>query len=1060
MSSLPSSCFGAIVELSRSSKFLLLLGMGGLVLVLLCSILYASRRQRYFLYWTFAVLCGVLWRLGTCMRLYSDEVGRLSDADRRLIGYLAGLAGVWHIALWGLGVLAFRERLRPLVDVATRGVPLARALISTRVTYAVLLLAASADTIGYFLFDWPLRYQLISIAAVVVYGLSAVWFARRRLWPISVLQATILGFIAVVHGIDALRSAGTIVSVVSVGLEYAAFLDFVRLALLVGGMLVVLFDDGQHELQMAHQRLAESEDRLRLLFDHGGVGLALLSPDGFFLESNPAVTSVLGYSEAELRGRRLGDLTHPEDRTLSSLRRSEPAARREQEKRFIHKDGRVVWARLVRVPVRNGHGTVRYHVTVLIDVTERRKAEADLATSEQRLRQRVEQAFDGIAVWSMAGDFLEANPALCRLLGQSPSELLRLRAVDAAIEHAEMRAHLERVRLAGADRCELHLRRRVSEGTSGAELERVIVEISSASVESDGELLIQGILRDVTERKRAERALRQAEEVVRQERDFREHVLQTADALIVVVDDTGRIVHCNAKVEALIGRSEDSVRGQFFWDCFVPDRLQLLVQVILRHLLQTGKQGVPPGTPLPPDVRVHRDTDNPEVEAPFLAADGTERVVLWRASLLGDTPAHPRYALGVGLDVTDRRRLEEHAAHARKMETLTTLVAGIAHDFNNQLTTILGNLHLTVADLQRQHDTTVPASREALEGMLAAVHSAESAAQECAGITARLRVFSEGHTVAAGPANLRAIAHETARLLQHDLPPNITVQVEAAEDLWPAAVDPARVQEVLLNLASNAREAMPEGGTLTVRARNCLLGQEVAARNLDARAGQFVELSVEDTGEGMSSVVQRRIFEPMFSTRSPGRGMGLAVVFGTVRAHQGWVEVNSEVGRGSTFRVYLPALPACRTEGGGLRTETEALSPQSSALSSERRPACVLVVDDEPMVRNLARAILQRDGLQVRLAADGAEALREYEEHTDEIDLILLDYTMPKLTGLQVLRQLREKYPKVRVIFSSGYVLDHEVQQFLDAGARAFIAKPYRPQDLLQQVCRVLQEAP
>ncbi len=392
------------------------------------------------------------------------------------------------------------------------------------------------------------------------------------------------------------------------------------------------------------------------------------------------------------------------------------------------------------------------------------------------------------------------------------------------------------------------------------------------------------------------------------------------------------------------------------------------------------------------------------------------------------------------------------------METLSTLAGSIAHDFNNQLTAILGNLGLVLADLRQMQSANgahVPPT--ALRDLLAQVSDAEGAAERCARMTARLLTFSRGREGAVRDVWPAAVLADVARLLQRDFPPSIQVRVAAPADTGPVQADVGQLHELLLHLAANARDAMPAGGVLTLSAANRKLGPEDCAANLEARPGRFVELRVEDTGAGMTPEVRARIFEPLFSTRGAGRGMGLAVVFGIVRGHKGWITVRSRPGGGSAFHVFLPA---ARDDGeAGRRQEAPAeglIPPLSSPHSLPAvKQRCVLVADDEPLVRDLARAVLERAGYRVLTAGDGEEALAAFRAGGD-IDLLLLDYTMPGLTGLQVMEALRQEGATVPIVLSSGYALEGQVQQFLAAGASAFMPKPYRPQDLVQTVRRVL----
>jgi nitrogen-specific signal transduction histidine kinase/CheY-like chemotaxis protein len=396
-----------------------------------------------------------------------------------------------------------------------------------------------------------------------------------------------------------------------------------------------------------------------------------------------------------------------------------------------------------------------------------------------------------------------------------------------------------------------------------------------------------------------------------------------------------------------------------------------------------------------------------------------------------------RYVIGAGLDVTERRRLEQQLRQAQKMETLGTLVGGIAHDFNNQLTVILGNLELVLGGLPPEAPGRVELS------------DAEQAARRCADMTQRLLMFARRRVGRPQAVDVNHAVAEAVRLLQRVLPATIGVEVRCQADAWPAWADPTQLCQVLMNLAVNARDAMPEGGTLTLATANREADAAWCAGRVGARPGRYAVLSVSDTGCGMTPEVQARIFEPFFTTKEVGQGtgLGLAVVFGIVQAHGGWIDVASTPGRGSRFEVCLPA--------------AEAAAPVAEAAPPPARGAgeCVLVVDDEELVRNLARSVLERRGFRVLTAADGEEALAAYRARPTEIDAVLLDLTMPRLGGLQALRRLREINPEVRVVISSGHTMYSDAERMLAAGARAFAAKPYRAEELVRKVREALDGA-
>jgi PAS domain S-box-containing protein len=657
-------------------------------------------------------------------------------------------------------------------------------------------------------------------------------------------------------------------------------------------------------LQQTIRRLEESEGGFRILFEHGGVGLALLSADGSIVQANPALEEMLGYGPGQLVGLRLSDLSHPEDRSDFTLRvKGQPASaaddQTKREKRYLRRDGGLIWARVVRAVVRDDDGAVRYHASVLINITEQRQAEE---------------------------------------------------------------------------------------------------------------------------------ALRQAEEVIRRERDFVSLMLQTADALVIVLDRDGRVVRFNHKCAVTSGYTEAEIAGRTPWEFLLPERFvpparQAFMQIV-----------GPEGTPIPAVP----------TELPLRTRTGGERLIAWRQSLLRDEGGQVNYVIGVGLDMTDQRRLEEHLRRTQKLETLATLVGGIAHDFNNQLTVVIGNLDLALEELGSERASRPVFNESALTHLRELTARAEQAAQRCADITARLLTFSRGRIGSRQELRLNELLPEALRLLQPELPPAVHVTVEAADDVWPINGDWAQLHQVIHALALNGRDAMLDGGPLTLALRNRVVNVEGEAVEFEARAGRFVELLVQDAGAGMTAEVRSRLFEPFFTTKRAGQGTGLSLseVYGVVKGHQGWIKVETEPGRGSTFRVFLPA-----AEGTTLAAPTP--TPQGSG-------ECVLVVDDENMVRELARAVLERHGLHVLVAADGDEALAQYVAHRDRIDLVLLDYSLPGMNGLQVFEELRKLDPEVCVVFASGYALEGDASPLLAAGARAFVAKPYRPHELMEVVHQAL----
>jgi nitrogen-specific signal transduction histidine kinase len=397
-----------------------------------------------------------------------------------------------------------------------------------------------------------------------------------------------------------------------------------------------------------------------------------------------------------------------------------------------------------------------------------------------------------------------------------------------------------------------------------------------------------------------------------------------------------------------------------------------------------------------------------------------------------DEAGRPARVYAVIIDLSERKRLEEQFRQAQKMEAVGRLAGGIAHDFNNLLTVINGYGQMLLARL----DKADPA-REQIQEMTAA-------GERAAGLTAQLLAFSRKAVVEPRVLNLNEVVTHSASLLRRLIGEDVQLATALAPDLSPVRADPTQVEQVLLNLAVNAKDAMPDGGKLTIETQSVRLREQNPAYP-DLAPGQYVQLAVSDTGHGMTDEVKARLFEPFFTTKEAGKGtgLGLAVVHGAVRQSGGRVDVYSEVGVGTTFKILLPA--------------AEAAVPSSKELRLEPRGGeTILLVEDEPAVRRLARLSLEAHGYTVLEAGNGPEAIRVAEGHAGPIDLMVTDVVMPGMGGRQVAEQLRVSRPGLKVLYVSGYTDDAVVRHGIVAANDAFLQKPFTPLALARKVRSVL----
>jgi two-component system cell cycle sensor histidine kinase/response regulator CckA len=396
-----------------------------------------------------------------------------------------------------------------------------------------------------------------------------------------------------------------------------------------------------------------------------------------------------------------------------------------------------------------------------------------------------------------------------------------------------------------------------------------------------------------------------------------------------------------------------------------------------------------------------------------------------------DADGRVLYFEGSVEDITQRLNLEAQLRHSQKMESVGQLAAGVAHDFNNVLTIIKGHADLLLAK------DNLPADYSG------SLESISSAADRAANLTRQLLTFSRRQVMQPQVLDLNEVICNVARMLERTLGENIAVRLDSASDLPPIYADAGMLEQTIMNLAVNARDAMPNGGELFIGSKVTEVTPSCAQQNPEARVGRFVCLTVADTGVGMGPQMLSRIFEPFFTTKEVGKGtgLGLATVYGITKLHRGWIEVSSEVNKGSAFKVFLPATSKLKP----------ADVPSSGRVEREIRGGneALLLVEDEPELRALARQILECYGYRIFEAGTGAEALKLWPQHAQEIDLLLTDMVMPEgITGWELAGKLRAERPDLKVIRASGYSIELLNKQFDSPGAFRFLQKPFKPRML------------
>jgi signal transduction histidine kinase/ActR/RegA family two-component response regulator len=421
------------------------------------------------------------------------------------------------------------------------------------------------------------------------------------------------------------------------------------------------------------------------------------------------------------------------------------------------------------------------------------------------------------------------------------------------------------------------------------------------------------------------------------------------------------------------------------------------------------------------------------------AKDEREVIVSSRWTLVRGDNGEPASVLVIDTDVTETKKLESQFLRAQRLESIGTLASGIAHDLNNILSPILMSVSLLRRDLKDP----------GAEKMLNIV---ETSAERGAGIVKQVLTFArgvEGERVLLQPKHLIS---ELSKIMTQTFPRNVDIQTNLPTELWTVSGDATQLHQVLLNLCVNARDAMPQGGTLHVGAENVTVDEQLARMNPGAQLGPHVVLRVGDTGSGMSVETMDKIFDPFFTTKEVGKGtgLGLATVLGIVKGHGGFLSLQSEIGVGTTFRIYLPS-----------SGDTTGAAKEEGPIEVKRgNGERVLVVDDEPPIREALVGTLESNGYRAFTAEDGSDALALYFQRKEEIDVVLTDLAMAQMDGIALVRSLRKVNPDVRVIVSSGHMQKDNMVVLNGLGVKSFLDKPYSADKLLRALREILHEPP
>ncbi len=761
-------------------------------------------------------------------------------------------------------------------------------------------------------------------------------------------------------------------------------------------------------------------------------GLSVIDTKGIHIDVNPAFCQMTGFTKEEFVGTGFPHIYWPEEeyeKIYSAFHKAMGGELDEFELIFKRKNGERFPVILKPSTVTDEKGNIINYIATIKDISERKKVEVSLKESEERFRILFENSIDSLFILDIEGNFIDVNRAAYERLGYTKEEMLSMHITQLDSPEFADRVHerFEQVKKYGNVIFEsAHLRK---DGTV------MPIEVNTRVIDYKGEKAIFSVIRDISMRKKADKSL------IESERRFR-GAFENAAVGASMVDLNGRFIKVNRRICEMLGYSEEELLLKTFSDITHPDDIQKGMDNLRRQLAG--------------------EADYTSFEKRYLHKDGHILHVIISPSLIRDNNGNPLHFVGLWQDITERRKSEEklRAYHenleelvkqrtkeltklneqlrqSQKIEAIGLLAGGIAHDFGNILATIKGSIYI----IQKKLGKDSPLIKYA-EQIIDSITKANN-------ITKSLLTFSKKQVITKNPVALNEIVIRMKRVLLKLIGNKIELDMVLTDRNTTIMADSNNIEQVLINLVSNSKDAMPDGGKLSIKTDIVEINEEFIKKHYFGIPGEYALMIVSDTGIGIDWDIKEKIFEPFFSEKEIGKGtgLGLAITYGIIKQHNGYIDVYTETGQGTTFKVYLPV-----TKSKIEKSQTDDMTTPVSIDNLET----ILISEDDTDTRNTMTEVLKLYGYTVLEAKDGEEAIRVFSENKDKIQLVLLDLIMPKKSGTEVYSEIKRIRPDSKVLFISSYIIDSKDINKFDEDKLYFISKFASPEETIIKIQELL----